>query len=238
MVGEFMDGPLARAGKPPPEGGANRGTNNEGICVCVYIYIYIHISLSLYIYIYIYIYIYMITDPRGRGPQLHCGRRLLHLQVDQAIRSKQRVFLNLFNESYIFQNWLSGALVGVGGSGFMGCPSSLWLCTGPETGKRERVTRKADGKLTLLVKSWGSWHEKLTLLVVNGFVYLFHFLNCILKVLLLLLLEKQQDSEQASHFRLPISGPEKHGNSFRARCLKCRCRRSRAQVWSVTPQPL
>ena len=36
-----------------------------------------------------------------------------------------------------------------------------------KTGKRKRVTRKADGKLTLLVNLGGSWHEKLTLLVTH-----------------------------------------------------------------------
>ena len=41
------------------------------------------------------------------------------------------------------------------------------VISGPETGKRNRVTRKADGKLTLLVNLGGSWHEKLTLLVTN-----------------------------------------------------------------------
>ena len=37
----------------------------------------------------------------------------------------------------------------------------------PETGKRKRVTRKADGKLTLLVNLGVSWHEQLTLLVTR-----------------------------------------------------------------------
>ena len=37
----------------------------------------------------------------------------------------------------------------------------------PETGKRKRVMRKADGKLTPLVNLGGSWHEKLTLLVTR-----------------------------------------------------------------------
>ena len=42
------------------------------------------------------------------------------------------------------------------------------IVSGPETGKRKRVTRKADGKLTLLVNlGRGSWHEKLTLLVTH-----------------------------------------------------------------------
>ena len=39
--------------------------------------------------------------------------------------------------------------------------------SGPETGKRKRVTRKADGKLTLSVSLGGSWHEQLTLLVTH-----------------------------------------------------------------------
>ena len=39
--------------------------------------------------------------------------------------------------------------------------------SGPETGKRKQVTRKADGKLTLLENLEGSWHEKLTLLVTH-----------------------------------------------------------------------
>ena len=37
--------------------------------------------------------------------------------------------------------------------------------SGPEMGRRKRVTRKAGGKLTRLVNLGGSWHEKLTLLV-------------------------------------------------------------------------
>ena len=39
--------------------------------------------------------------------------------------------------------------------------------SGPETDKRKRVTRKADGKPTLLVNLGGSWHEKLALLVTH-----------------------------------------------------------------------
>ena len=39
--------------------------------------------------------------------------------------------------------------------------------SGPETGKRKQATRKADGKLTLLVHLGGSWHEKLTLVVTH-----------------------------------------------------------------------
>ena len=57
------------------------------------------------------------------------------------------------------------------------------LLSGPETGKRKRVTRKADGKLT---ESWrkvnlgGSWHGK-----ADVFGYPF----------------------QLTHFSLPVSGP-------------------------------
>ena len=43
----------------------------------------------------------------------------------------------------------------------------FWMFSGPETGKRKRVPRKADGKLTLLVSFGGSWHDKLTLLVTH-----------------------------------------------------------------------
>ena len=39
--------------------------------------------------------------------------------------------------------------------------------SGPETGKRERVTRKADRQISVLVNLGGSWHEKLTLLVTH-----------------------------------------------------------------------
>ena len=39
--------------------------------------------------------------------------------------------------------------------------------SGPKTGKRKRVTRKADGKLTLLVSFGGSWHEQLMFLVTH-----------------------------------------------------------------------
>ena len=63
--------------------------------------------------------------------------------------------------------------------------------SGPETGKRTRATREADGKLTLLVNSWGgSWQEKLTLLVT-------HF--------------------QLTHFSLPMSGPLKARQFLRRR---------------------
>ena len=41
------------------------------------------------------------------------------------------------------------------------------IVSGPETGKRKRVTRKADGKPTRLVDLGGSWREKLTLLVTH-----------------------------------------------------------------------
>ena len=54
--------------------------------------------------------------------------------------------------------------------------------SGPETGKRKWITRKADGKLMFLFVNLGwSWHEKLTLLVTH-----FSLIN---------------------HFSLPISGP-------------------------------
>ena len=39
--------------------------------------------------------------------------------------------------------------------------------TGPAPGKRKRVTRKADGKLTCLVNLGWSWTEKLTRLVTH-----------------------------------------------------------------------
>ena len=38
---------------------------------------------------------------------------------------------------------------------------------GPETGKRKRVARKADGKLTLVANLGVSWHEKLTCLATH-----------------------------------------------------------------------
>ena len=41
------------------------------------------------------------------------------------------------------------------------------LISGPEAVKRKRETRKADGKLTLLVNLGGTWHEKPTLLVTH-----------------------------------------------------------------------
>ena len=43
------------------------------------------------------------------------------------------------------------------------------IITGPESGIRKRVARKADGKLTLLVNLGVSWHEKLAFLVMNEF---------------------------------------------------------------------
>ena len=39
--------------------------------------------------------------------------------------------------------------------------------SGPATGRRKRLTRRADGKLALLVNSGGSWHDKLTFLVTH-----------------------------------------------------------------------
>ena len=36
--------------------------------------------------------------------------------------------------------------------------AGVWVFSGPETGKRKRVTRKADGELTLLVNLGGTWH--------------------------------------------------------------------------------
>ena len=45
--------------------------------------------------------------------------------------------------------------------------SQCGFVSGPEMGKRKRVSRKAEGKLTLLVNLGGSWHEKLTLLVTQ-----------------------------------------------------------------------
>ena len=45
--------------------------------------------------------------------------------------------------------------------------SNEYEVSGPETDKRKRVTRKADGKLTRLVNLGGSWHERLTLLVTH-----------------------------------------------------------------------
>ena len=47
------------------------------------------------------------------------------------------------------------------------CRAAHCSFSGPEAGKRKRVRRKADGKLTLLVNTVGSWHEKLTLLVTH-----------------------------------------------------------------------
>ena len=41
------------------------------------------------------------------------------------------------------------------------------ILSGPEIGKRKRVTRKVDGKLTLLVNLGWSWHEELTLVVTH-----------------------------------------------------------------------
>ena len=61
--------------------------------------------------------------------------------------------------------------VGPGAANFRARPASLppdiTFVSGPETGKRKRVTRKDDGKLTLLVNLGGSWHEKLTLLFTH-----------------------------------------------------------------------
>ena len=59
----------------------------------------------------------------------------------------------------------AGAHGGGGASG--GCVGSVTALSGPETGKRKRVARKADGKLTLLVNLGVSWHEKLTLLFTH-----------------------------------------------------------------------
>ena len=47
------------------------------------------------------------------------------------------------------------------------CTPLNQVFSGPETGERKRVTRKADRKLTLFVNLGESWQEKLTLLVTH-----------------------------------------------------------------------
>jgi hypothetical protein len=42
-----------------------------------------------------------------------------------------------------------------------------WIISGPETVIRKRVTRKADGKLPLLLDSGGSWRQQLMPLVLS-----------------------------------------------------------------------
>ena len=83
--------------------------------VCMYVCMYIYIYICMYVYIYIYIYIYIsiyiarpaladgIRNPRPR-PQTF-GKLAL---------------LITFSPYYILLNWLSGSLVGVGGSNFSG----------------------------------------------------------------------------------------------------------------------
>ena len=83
-----------------------------------------------------------------------------------------------------------------GGSGHAAPPH----LNGPETGKREQIARKADGKLALLVKLGGSWHEKLALLVMNDFD-VFSTLHGFY------LLRNRTNMKEVINFRFPISGP-------------------------------
>ena len=105
------------------------------IYISLSLYIYVSISLSLYIYIYIY-------DGRPGLPlQGRVGARLqrrgepredaagacgavaadgVGTPPTPAPEIWKLVLLMKFSSSYIFLNWLSGALVGVGDSEFIG----------------------------------------------------------------------------------------------------------------------
>ena len=103
------------------------------------IYIYIYISIYIYIYtpIYIYIYIYIYYEVQPAARTYDVGPA----DLDRLVADGPRL----------------AAEAAIGCQPF----------SGPETGKRKRVARKADRKLTLLVNLGGSWHEKLTLLVIH-----------------------------------------------------------------------
>ena len=103
----------------------------------VYVCMYIYIYIYVYMCMYIYIYIYIYT--------------------------------------YTHTSILSGppqpAVIGAPGLARVSPRPSARKITqrlgGLETGKRKRVTRKADGTLTLLVNFRGSWHEQLTILATH-----------------------------------------------------------------------
>ena len=104
--------------------------------------------MYMYVYIYIYIYIYILLGPSSA--QTPSGRFAACSHSNNSYRqtgSRARV-AEIHRTRFIMTTVRT-------------------LISGPEKGKRKRVTRKADGKLTLLVNLGGSWHEKLTLLVTH-----------------------------------------------------------------------
>ena len=81
------------------------------------------------------------------------------------------------------------------GVGSSRCADNMSLLSGPETGKRERVTRKTDGKLALLVNLGGVLARK-----ADAFGYPLHL----------------------THFCLPVSGPQICGSMAKYVC-DCIC---------------
>ena len=93
--------------------------------VCVYIYMYVYV----YVYIYIYIYIYIAHPPPTAllRPERSCptlSPAILHRRIrnprPQPQKFSKLAFLIQFSQYCICPNWLSGALVWVGGSDFIG----------------------------------------------------------------------------------------------------------------------
>ena len=161
------------------------------IIIIIIISIIVYVYIQQYIYIYIYIYVRVApcsgTLP-SRVPPLprpaHPGRlsgaaarqirffripaadRRFKIQRFHRLRMRDvHTLLHLicrrlspsFAQSQLTSERLpSGAL-----------PRGGQRVTGSETGVRKGVTGKAGRKLSLLANSGGSWHEKLTLLVVN-----------------------------------------------------------------------
>ena len=75
-----------------------------------------YVCVYTYIHIYTHTYIHMLSHRWSRNPR------------PQPQTFSKLALLIYFGESYIFLNWLSGALVGVGDSDFIGY--SLVLTSG------------------------------------------------------------------------------------------------------------
>ena len=119
------------------------------IYVCIYVSMYLCMYVCMYVCVYIYIYIYIhilhthihdLPGPhaRSRSPARSWSAgtaRWSYLRPrgecmftngignprPQPQSFSKSLFLTYFRQSCIFNNWLSGALVRVGGSYFIGC---------------------------------------------------------------------------------------------------------------------
>ena len=95
------------------------------ICLAI-VYIYIYVYVYIYIYICITVVIKELPDFLNKeGHEESNERRSRPMEEEPPEPRPQTiwqtgVFLIYFSQSCIFLNWLSGALVGVGGSDFIG----------------------------------------------------------------------------------------------------------------------